>query len=168
MAQAAFNCLIVAGVTVSLSASGWTQEAQKTKSQKPQAPFAAKWEQDNDVGQAEYLTSCSACHGLDAKGGGPLSAELKSKPGDLTVLAKHNNGVFPLNAIYETIDGRKAVGAHGTRDMPIWGFRYMPSPNQALGTSPHDQYLNLSYDSNVALRNRVLALVDFLNRIQEK
>ena len=166
--KAAFNCLMIASVVVGLSASAWAQDAQKAESLKAHAPFAAKWEQDNDVGEVEYLTSCSACHGLDAKGDGPLSIELKSKPTDLTALAKENNGVFPLNAIYEIIDGRKSIAAHGTRDMPIWGFRYMPPPNQALGTSPNDQYLNLSYDPNVVVRNRVLAVVDFLNRIQEK
>jgi hypothetical protein len=76
--------------------------------------------------------------------------------------------VFPLNAIYETIDGRKLVNAHGTREMPIWGFKYMPSPNQALSPASADKYLNSSYDPNVEIRSRVLAIVDYLNRIQEK
>jgi mono/diheme cytochrome c family protein len=29
--------------------------------------------QDNDVGKTEYLSSCGACHGIDAKGNGPVS-----------------------------------------------------------------------------------------------
>src|SRR6516165_3385346 len=88
--------------------------------------------QQADIGKAEYQSSCAACHGADGKGKGPLSGVLKSTPQDLTVLAKKNNGVFPINAVYEMIDGRKAVEAHGTREMPIWGFRYMPSPYEAV------------------------------------
>jgi hypothetical protein len=52
--------------------------------------------------------------------------------------------------------------------MPIWGFRYAPSPNQALSPIAADQYLSLSYDPELAARSRVLAVVDYLNRLQEK
>ena len=43
--------------------------------------------QDADKGQAEYMENCAGCHGADAKGAGPLSAKLKTKPADLTMLA---------------------------------------------------------------------------------
>jgi mono/diheme cytochrome c family protein len=33
-----------------------------------------------DVGRTEYLSSCAACHGIDAKGNGPVSKELKTPP----------------------------------------------------------------------------------------
>ena len=33
-----------------------------------------------------------------------MSAELKATPPDLTVLAKKNNGVFPIGPVYETIE----------------------------------------------------------------
>jgi len=82
--------------------------------------------------------------------------------------AKANVTVFPVHAIYEAIDGRKAIKAHGSREMPIWGFRYAPSPNQALGSTGSDQYLNLSFDPELVARSRVLAVVDYLNRIQAK
>ena len=114
MAKTATKWLIIVSVVIGFSASGWAQDAGKTESSKSNTPFSTRWEQANDVGEVEYLTSCSACHGLDGRGDGPLRGELKSKPADLTVLAKKNNGVFPLNAIYETIDGRKSVSAHGT------------------------------------------------------
>ena len=89
---------------------------------------SAAWAQDSDPGKSEFQSSCAACHGIDAEGKGPLSSQLKVLPADLTVLAKKNNGVFPFQTIYEVIDGRKEVAAHGTRDMPIWGnlFRHMP------------------------------------------
>jgi mono/diheme cytochrome c family protein len=42
----------------------------------------------DDVGKMQYQSSCAACHGIDAKGGGPVSKELKTRPADLTALAK--------------------------------------------------------------------------------
>lgn len=115
--------------------------------------------QDIDVSKMEFQSSCAACHGADGKGKGPLLGVLKSAPPDLTMLAKKNNGVFPVNAVYEMIDGRKQVEAHGTREMPIWGFRFMPSPYEAVNPSPATE---------AAIRTRILAIVDYLNRIQEK
>jgi hypothetical protein len=106
--------------------------------------------QDIDVGKTEYLSSCAACHGIDAKGNGPVSKELKTRPTDLTVLAKNNNGVFPYNMVYEMIDGRNStIASHGTREMPIWGYRF--GPPQAF-----------------RFKTRMLAVIDYLNRIQEK
>ena len=81
--------------------------------------------QEPDAGKIEFLSSCGACHGSDAKGKGPIADQLKVTPADLTQLAKKNGGVFPSNAVYEKIDGRQEVQAHGRRDMPVWGFRYM-------------------------------------------
>ena len=77
--------------------------------------------EDLDVGKAEFQSSCASCHGADGRGKGPVSGLLKVPPPDLTILAKNNNGVFPTNAIYETIYGSKIISAHGTREMPIWG-----------------------------------------------
>ena len=82
--------------------------------------------QDIDVGKTEYQSSCAACHGLDAKGDGPLSKNLKISPADLTILAKKNNGVFPVNTVYKIIDGRNSISSHGTREMPIWGYQFTP------------------------------------------
>jgi len=126
------------------------------------------WPQKVDVGQSEYLSSCGPCHGSDAKGKGPLANQLKETPSDLTQLAKKNGGVFPINAIYEYIDGRQAVKAHGSRDMPIWGFRYVPfpmAPNQAFDPKSPQSYLS---DREPVIRNRILALIDYLYRVQEK
>jgi hypothetical protein len=86
----------------------------------------------------------------------------------LTVLAKNNGGVFPFNSIYEVIDGRKVIIAHGTRDMPIWGNRYMPDPNKAASPNASQMFVNPSYDPETVVRMRILAVIDYLNRIQEK
>ena len=125
--------------------------------------------EDVDIGKSEFQSSCASCHGTDAKGKGPVSDQLKIPPPDLTMLAKNNNGVFPTNAVYETIYGLKTIPAHGTREMPIWGYRFYPMTNL-----PHD--VDLSYwkmfgpdqSSDVVVRTRILAVVDYLSRIQQK
>ena len=44
--------------------------------------------QEPDAGKIEFLSSCGACHGSDAKGKGPIADQLKVTPADLTQLAK--------------------------------------------------------------------------------
>ncbi len=123
MLKAAIKCLVIATVIIGFSEAGRTQGI--------------------DAGKTAYLSSCGPCHGADAKGNGFLSAVLKTPPGDLTTLSKRNDGVFPVAAVNEIIDGRTLIAAHGTREMPIWGF-------------------------DVMLRNRIVEIIDYLNYVQEK
>jgi mono/diheme cytochrome c family protein len=130
---------------------------------------AAAQAEDFDVGKAEFQSSCASCHGTDGKGKGPVSEQLKIPPPDLTVLAKKNNGVFPTNAVYETIDGRKTVSAHGTREMPIWGERFNPTLNYPHIVDPTYDALDQSRElREVVVRTRILAVIDYLSRIQQK
>jgi hypothetical protein len=87
---------------------------------------------------------------------------------NLKVLAKKNNGVFPVDTVYAVIEGRATVAAHGTRDMPIWGLRYMPDSNKAASPTTSSNFIDLSYDPEAVVRARILSLIDYLNRIQEK
>ena len=75
---------------------------------------------------------------------------------------------MPFYAVYEIIDGRKAGIAHGTRDMPICGDRYAPEPTKGLIPRPSENILSLFYDPEAIVRMRILAVIDYLNRIQEK
>jgi len=123
--------------------------------------------QNIDIGKAEYLSACASCHGIEAKGNGPVSKELKTRPADLTVLAKRNNGVFPVNAIYQIIDGRESIAGHGTREMPIWGWRFVPAEHFNLKQT--DDYIYLPPASpEPVVHSRILAVIDYLNRIQAK
>ena len=130
---------------------------------------AATQAEDLDIGKSEFQSSCASCHGTDAKGKGPVSDQLKTPPADLTMLARNNNRVFPTNAVYETIYGSKTIPAHGNREMPIWGERFNPIVNL-----PH--YVDPSYwkmagpeqSPEVVVRTRILAVIDYLNRVQQK
>ena len=123
--------------------------------------------QDIDIGKIEYQSNCASCHGMDAKGDGPVSKELKTRPTDLTLLAKKNKGVFPLNAVYRIIDGRDQIASHGTKEMPVWGYRFVPPSHYIL--RPADDYIFAPPSSPEAVvHGRIMAVIDYLDRIQEK
>lgn len=68
-----------------------------------------------------YRAHCATCHGLDGKGDGPLAASLKTKPANLTALARNNGGRFPNENARKFISGEEGIAAHGSREMPVWG-----------------------------------------------
>lgn len=69
-----------------------------------------------------YAAHCEVCHGRNATGDGAMAAALKTKVPDLTLLARRNKGVFPLDRVQVVIDGTgTAALSHGTREMPVWG-----------------------------------------------
>ena len=130
---------------------------------------AAAQAEDSDTGKWEFQSSCASCHGTDGKGKGPVSEELRVPPPDLTMLAKKNNGVFPTDAVYETIDGLQTKPAHGTREMPIWGYRFNPIINPPHNVDPvYWKMLGPGQSPEVIVRARILAIIDYLNRIQQK
>ena len=107
----------------------------------------------------EFVNSCASCHGEDGKGAGFLTRLFKGvNPGDLTQLAANNSGQFPFDKVFQVIDGRAEVAAHGDRKMPVWGDRYWEKATSEYG--PHE--LNVA-----RARNRVLELVFYLQSIQK-
>ena len=144
--------LIVVNLIAGFNAQSWAQ---------PPAP------QQNDVGKAEYQNSCAACHGIDGKGTGPVADALTPRPADLTKMAKKNGGVFPVGRLYDSIDGRLEIRSHGARDMPIWGQRFSPPPAPVSHpTGPY--FIDPVYDREPIIRARILSVIDYLYRIQEK
>ena len=75
----------------------------------------------SNSGQQMYLQYCGSCHGKDGKGDGTVSRDLKVRVPDLTGLSKKYKGIYPLDDVMATIDGRRLVRAHGDRNMPVWG-----------------------------------------------
>ena len=84
------------------------------------APLSWKQAALSDGGEL-YTELCAVCHGNGGKGDGPAAPALKKGVPDLTVLASHNLGVFPRDAVEKTITGQSRVVSHGSIDMPIWG-----------------------------------------------
>jgi hypothetical protein len=132
MQKPAFKSLLLAVLLYGFGGSGWPKAI--------------------DFGEMAYRTSCADCHGIDAKGDGPMAARLKAKPPDLTVEAKNNNGEFPFEPIYDIIDGRRPTPTSSPRHMPIWG----------------QAFLSFGPDSQGIPRNRISAIIDYLKRIQAK
>ena len=113
-----------------------------------------------DFGKREYDSNCASCHGVKGKGDGPAKPFLTKSPPDLTVLAKNNKGVLPVERLNEVIDGRREVGSHGSRDMPIWGSEYRLKAS--------DSHMDVPYDYEAFVRVRILSLIDYINRLQAK
>ncbi len=114
-----------------------------------------------DVGQSEYEGACAVCHGILGKGNGPAAVQLKNSVPDLTVLARNNKGVFPFDRVYQIIDGRQEVKTHGTREMPIWGQSFNMQSSRYF-----DNYL--PFDKESAARSRILALTEYVYRLQAR
>lgn len=135
-----------------------------------------------EAGKAEYLANCANCHGADGKGAGPHSAALQKRPADLTLLAKHNHGVFPVSEVYRLVDGRGSERQHLSDEMPIWGCRQSgprPSPqvqrqrHPAAGRKPPpsadlDAFMNLTCDPETTIQQRIMSIVAYLSHIQAK
>jgi mono/diheme cytochrome c family protein len=86
------------------------------------APLAAQTRTDSTTtGDYLFRTYCASCHGMAAKGDGPLAASMRQRPADLTEIARRNKGVFPTEEVHRIIDGRQPVKGHGGADMPVWG-----------------------------------------------
>ena len=125
--------------------------------------------EDFDLGKWEFQSSCASCHGPDGKGKGPVSGQLKAPPPDLTLLSSRNNGVFPTEAVYQTISGLRRMAAHGSHEMPIWGFRFNPLVSVPQDVDPaYWKLLGPEQSPDVVVRTRILALIDYLKRIQQK
>jgi mono/diheme cytochrome c family protein len=82
---------------------------------------SVSWAAEADQGRMYFLRYCGSCHGLQGNGDGTVSRSLKVKPADLTQLKKKNNGVFPVDKVMATINGKTRVEAHGESKMPVWG-----------------------------------------------
>jgi mono/diheme cytochrome c family protein len=105
------------------------------------------------AGQQYFLRYCSSCHGQTGHGDGPVAATLRTLPADLTRIAQRRGGHFPVAEIAAFIDGRTALPAHGSREMPIWGERF---GEMGGGGSVGEE----------VVRGNLLILIEYLRSIQ--
>ena len=109
-------------------------------------------EAELEEGERLYRVHCVACHGDQAKGDGSMADQLETPPPDLTRIAHRNQGKFPPEKVFAAIDGRRELPAHGTREMPVWGFSF-----QATG---------LDSDQEAEVQGRINSLTRYLESIQ--
>jgi hypothetical protein len=104
-------------------------------------------------GKDDFEWHCSACHGTNGKGNGPMAKILIKAPSDLTAIAKNNDGSFPFWRVYRIIAGKTAVPGHETFQMPDF-WRRFSGDEKAFGLLP--------------AHVRVLMLTHYVETIQNK
>jgi mono/diheme cytochrome c family protein len=100
------------------------------------------------IGQNLYLGYCASCHGPVGRGDGPVAPSLVMQMDDLRTLTQRH-GEFPREWLQEVIDGRTLRTAHGTMDMPVWGYQFRL-------VEPSDAYVQARID----------ALIDHIETLQ--
>ena len=106
-----------------------------------------------ELGRPYFQAYCASCHGIAGRGDGPAGVALRARPADLTQIAARRGGRFPDGEIAQFVDGRFAIAAHGSREMPVWGevfSREIPESGVAESIA----------------RGKVLVLVEYLKSIQ--
>ena len=120
-------------------------------------PVFAAGKSDFDA-SALFRSSCAPCHGFAGEGDGPAVGALSIKPKPFGTLTDRHNGVFPYDYVYGVIDGRLAVRAHGSREMPVWGDYFA---EQHKGSDPGEPATGLSTEL------KIKALVDHIQSLQK-
>lgn len=109
------------------------------------------------TGRQMYATRCASCHGLEARGDGPVGPALRTAPADLTWLTERNGGEFPRDWVIAVVSGNAVIDAHGTREMPVWSDRLTPPEGQGAGVA-----------ASLYLRRNLEALADYLATMQRR
>jgi mono/diheme cytochrome c family protein len=132
------------GVAIALPLSA---QEEKTKVQHVPAPATSA-----ASGKDMFKAYCASCHGENGKGDGPAAGALKTKPSDLTMLAKNNGGKFPADRVASILRGQGTVTAHGNHDMPVWG--------------PVLWHMSRGHETEV--QQRIVNLTHYIDSLQEK
>lgn len=76
------------------------------------------------TGAENFARYCAACHGNSGRGNGPVADAMSVPVPDLTRIRERNDGEFPREALIRRIDGRDQIDAHGSPQMPVWGYEF--------------------------------------------
>jgi mono/diheme cytochrome c family protein len=104
-------------------------------------------------GAALYRANCASCHGVSARGDGPMAEVMRQRPTDLTNIRRRHHGAFPRDLVARIIDGRELVRGHGGAGMPVWGDAFLRSGAET---------------DAAAVQQRIKELVDYLEGIQSR
>ena len=100
-------------------------------------------------GSALFQGYCAGCHGPSGAGDGPVAPSLAVGMEDLRGLSERSGGAFPRQRLQDIIDGRTLRAAHGTPDMPVWGWE-----------------CRRVEDTEAQVQARIDPLIDYLESIQ--
>jgi len=95
-------------------------------------------------GAVVYVRYCVSCHGKEAKGDGPLAADLRVPVPDMTTLAARSGGRFPEDRVRRIIESGEVLRGHGTEDMPAWGDAFKKTGGTDART-PQEAIRNLTH-----------------------
>ena len=94
----------------------------------------------------------------DRSGDGPIGPLLKTPAPNLALITERNGGKFPFLKLYDTISGTSLVAAHGSRDMPLWGDRYL---RDAKPVTPDQVDI-----TKRMVEQRILSLIYYIGTLQ--
>ena len=101
------------------------------------------------AGRDSFQQYCAPCHGTSGLGDGPVASALRARPADLTMLARQSGGAFPGDRVRDFVTGSgRALAAHGTTEMPIWGQMFR------------------AFESDARVRERIVNLVTYIESVQ--
>jgi len=146
------SILLLAGAILAIN-------AQTALAQAPQGLPTAGPRTSSSAAAVWFKQYCAACHGVDGTGDGPVAQSLRTRPANLTVLSKNNGGVFPEQEVHDFIDGTRSVAAHGSQQMPVWGYAF--GPGALVGSFKPGL-------SREEINTKINLLVDYLKSIQKK
>ncbi len=116
---------------------------------------AAVLAQDVEAGAALYDHHCAVCHGLEARGNGPLAPALVLQPPSLRDLTQRYDA-FPIRRVVMRIDGTEPLVSHGS-PMPVYG-PFFEGDDAALKTETGQPIMT---------SRAIVDLVAYLREIQE-
>lgn len=104
---------------------------------------------DSLAGRDSFGLYCAPCHGSGGRGDGPVAPALRTRPVDLTSLARGSGEAFPRDRVRSFVEGSgRSLAAHGTTEMPVWGPMFR------------------AFESDARVRERITNLVSYIESIQ--
>lgn len=146
--------LLVSGIAILLGSASFLANAQSANEPVPEG-------EEFEQAALDFAAWCGPCHGSAGKGDGPIGPNLKTAPPNLTLLSQNAGGVFPADKVRLRIDGRDLPAAHGTTEMPVWGYWFNLQAT-AAGLLQEDQVV-----AEKEVRERIERLVAYLKTLQK-
>ena len=136
-----------AAVIVCVAGAGGAVSAQGRQTGSTPVPSIAD---QSLAGRDSFDAFCASCHGRNGRGDGPVASELRTRPADLSQLARRNGGAFPAEQVQAFITGTgRALAAHGPTEMPIWGSTFR------------------AFEADTRVRQRIGNLVTYIGTLQQ-